>query len=451
VIEGSLKLLTPSRLRAYPAICVLVMVVAVVLYTIRDPTFLGADFRAFYTAGTFLRTGRSDLLYDIDAATHFQAESLGAAGVSAWLSPPYLAWLFVPLSRMPFLGALAFHTLLGLAAAFAAVALLEREVGPFRRSEALLVVAGYYPTLQWLADGQMTAFWMLAIAAFFALIRRGRDGAAGAALGFLALKPQLAVGFVAALVGARRFRALFAAAATASAWLAIGFLTLPNAMRDYVAKASEIGAFLRSEGYPLAGLHGIFQLGPLLLDGFSPAAATATGAVLTAAALAALVAMWARAPWNPGDTSWDRRMAATIALATLASPHLFGYDLMLLLVALIIVWRLYPDGTRRPAQSGRSPERRPAQSGRSLERRPAQSGRSLDRRPLDGGPILAVTALLWALALVGPALTVGQQTLSRWVFGRAVALQVEIPVMLAWVWFVLRPALATDQRSARAW
>jgi hypothetical protein len=91
-----------------------------------------------------------------------------------------------------------------------------------------------------------------------------------------------------------------------------------------------------------------------------------------------------------------------------------------LLVPLVIVWRLYPRGT--------------------------------EGRPLDGGPLLATTALLWALALVGPALTVGQQLLSEWAFHRPMAIQVEVPVTLGWVWLVLRPALLSDQRTAaRAW
>jgi len=69
---------------------------------------------------------------------------------------------------------------------------------------------------------------------------------------------------------------------------------------------------------------------------------------------------------------------------------------VLLLVPLVIVWRLYPRGT--------------------------------EGRPLDGGPLLATTALLWALALVGPALTVGQQSLSEWAFHRPMSIQVEVPV-----------------------
>jgi len=199
----------------------------------------------------------------------------------------------------------------------------------------------------------------------------------------------------------------------------MGYLTLPAAMRGYFAKTHELGAFLRSEGYPLAGLHSLFQVGPLLLDAWSTRAATTIGAILTALGLAALVGIWAGRRWEPGDASWDRRMAATLALSTLASPHLFGYDLMLLLVPLFIVWRLHPQG--------------------------------VEGRPLDGGPLLGATALLWGLALVGPALTVAQQAVSRWAFHKSVALQLEVPIVLLWIWLALRPTLPVDRRAmARA-
>jgi Glycosyltransferase family 87 len=391
------------------------MLVAVVVYAFRDPTFLGADFRAFYTAGTFLRTGRSAQLYDVDAVGRFQAEVLGTRGLSAWLSPPYWAWAYMPLSRLPFVPALVVHSAIALALGALALTMLERELGVLRRSEMAWVAACYYPTLQGFIDGQNTALWALMLTGVFVLLRRGRDGAAGVALGCFALKPQLAIGLVAALLGARRLRSLAVAALTAAAWVAVGYLTLPAAMREYFPKTLEFGAFLRSEGYPVAGLHSLFQLGPLLLDAFSPRAATAIGAILTALALAVLVAIWAICRWEPGEASWDRRMAATLALSTIASPHLFGYDLMLLLVPLFIVWRLHPQGT--------------------------------NGRPLDGGPILGATALGWGLALVGPALTVAQQAVSRWAFQKSIALQLDVPIALLWIWLVYRSTLHDPGKS----
>ncbi|HEX9294448.1 MAG TPA: hypothetical protein VF881_01395 [Polyangiaceae bacterium] len=144
----------------------------------------------------------------------------------------------------------------------------------------------------------------------------------------------------------------------------------------------------------------------LLLDAFAPRAATFFGITLTLAALAALVALWIREPRTPGSPDWDRRMAATLALSVITSPHLFGYDLMLLLLPFVVVWHVYRDGK--------------------------------DGRPLDGRPLLAMTALGWALALVGPVLTVAQQAVTRSAFGRPFALQIGVIAVAVWSWLVAR-------------
>src|SRR5262245_57300622 len=96
------EFIVPRRIRTYPAICLAVAVVNVVVHALADPSVLGCDFRAFYTAGTFLRFGRAAWLYDIAAEQRFQAGALGAHGVAMWLNPPYFAWAFVPLSRLGF-------------------------------------------------------------------------------------------------------------------------------------------------------------------------------------------------------------------------------------------------------------------------------------------------------------------------------------------------------------
>ena len=121
------------------------MLVAVVVYAFRDTTFLGSDFRAFYTAGTFVRTARSAQLYDVEAAGRFQSEVLGGRGVAAWLSPPYWAWAYAPLSRLPFVPALLVHSAIALALGAAALTLLRRELGVLRRSEMAWVAGCYYP------------------------------------------------------------------------------------------------------------------------------------------------------------------------------------------------------------------------------------------------------------------------------------------------------------------
>ena len=105
------------------------------------------------------------------------------------------------------------------------------------------------------------------------LLRRGRDGWAGACLSCLAFKPQLAVASALVLLVRGRWRALAAGAAGATAWLAIGYALDPEATRAYLALAPKLGAMLRFSGYDTFGIQSFFGFAALLLDAFSTRAA----------------------------------------------------------------------------------------------------------------------------------------------------------------------------------
>jgi hypothetical protein len=420
VLAFLLRWVTARRVRTYPIIAAAVILATGIAQAVSSPgapwNLWGGDFRAFYAAGAFLRDGRADLLYDPAAQAAFQAQALAGKirdEVSLWLAPPFAAWPFVPLSHLPFAMAFAVQSAIGIAAAGAAFVLLHRELyHPLARKMAWAAI-GYYPTLQWFSQGQLTSWSLLLFTTAFVALRRGNDGIAGALVGCLAYKPQLAMGWLFALAGARRFRALVAALVSGLGWGVVSYVTLPAATREYLERAPGFDALLRADGYPTAGLHGLHQAAALLLDAFARPLGTAVGILLTILACGTLVALWARQPWNPGRPEWDRRMAATLALSVIASPHLFSYDLMLLLLPFFILWHLYPEGTRG--------------------------------KPLDGGPLLALTALGWALSLLGPALTVGQQMLTRWMFGRAFAVQLGVIAIAAWAWLLAR----TPQKNSR--
>jgi hypothetical protein len=271
------------------------------------------------------------------------------------------------------------------------------------------VALQYYPTLEWLLNGQMTGLWLTLYLWVFLLLRRERDVGAGLALGLLVCKPQLALGVAAALLGARRFRALFAALLSGGAFVGLGFATLPDAMLAYVKHGQSLVSLVRDPGYNTAGLHGSFEVATLLLDGASPRLALVAGVCLTLLLLFVIGAAWSRAEWRPGTRAFDLRMAATFALAVIASPHLYNYDLMLLMLPLFV----------------------------SAARLSGARG-----LPLDGGPLLCATALVWALGLVGPALTVAQQALSTRLLGFSAALQLGFLAVVLWAHLDWKASLA---------
>jgi hypothetical protein len=410
-----LRLLTPERIRGYPLVAFAV-IVCIALYDRLSghgwanglSGYFGGDFLSFYTGGALLARGDWAALSNPDAQLAFQEQLLGSKlpGVAVWVSPPYFAWLFVPLSRLPYVWAFVVLELTSLVLLWLSLCALSRTLGGSSSGARMLWIgAQFYPLMEWLLDGQMTGLWLSVLVLVFVLLRDGRDLWAGLLLGCFACKPQLALGLAVALLCARRFRALSAAAAVSLALLALGFLATPEAMRAYFRSGGALLALVRNQGYHTMGLSGSFEFCTLLFDGVSTRLAAILGFLAMLALLGAIAAIWVTARWEPGTRAWDMRMAATLGLGLIASPHLYNYDLALLLLPLFIAT------TSLPLKNG---------------------------VPLEGGPLLVLTAIIWALGLVGPLITALEQHVTRLLFGFPSALQLGVIAIAAWCFLLAR-------------
>lgn len=419
------RLATPTRVRVYPALTLLVLICVDIVDAVwglgpsSTQRLWGGDFLGFYAAGALIRSAPT-ALNDPLAQQLFQQRLLGHQfdQVAVWVSPPYFAWAFAPLSVLPYKLAFACFVALSLSCLAISFKRLQRELGSSASVGGWMWLGiQYYPMLQWLLNGQITALWLSVFIQSFVALRRGRDVEAGLWFGLLACKPTLGLGFGVVLLVARRWRALAAASFVGAALLGFAWLTMPAVLHGYFHGSAALLALVRGKGYPTAGLHGSFEFGTLLFDDLSHRLASLAGVAVALAMLAFIAHSWWRKPWQPGARAWDLRLAASLAIGVVASPHLFVYDLMLLLLPLFILLRYFP--TR-------------------------------DGVPLGGGTLLGLAALTWALGLVGPALTVGQQELTQLLFGVSVALQLGV---LAVCWLsaeIAREAeWPSDESSAR--
>lgn len=419
---ASQRFLTPERVRRYPAVTAVVLLLVGVAIVARDGphSVLGGDFRAFYTAGAFMLRGTPELLYDEAAQGRFQHETLGMAPetLSVWMNPPWAAWLFAPLALLPFWAAFAVLTLSSISLFSRALSLIRGELAIETPPGRLLVtLLQYSPAIACLCIGQMTAVWLLFTAAIVLALRRGHDGAAGVVLALFVMKPQLALGLGAVLLGARRFRPLLTAAALGAAVVLVFELVTPGALARYVDASKSFSAVLRSPDYPRAGLHGGAQVAWLLFDGFAPRAATVVGWAISFALVATIVGLWWRRAWAPGTPAFDLRLAASLALGLIASPHLYLYDLTLLALPLL------------------------------LAHAALRETREDSRLPLDGAPVFRAAALVWCLGLAGPALTVVEQQASQQLLGFPIALQLGV---VAVAYLALCLVRASDRALLRA-
>jgi hypothetical protein len=100
-----------------------------------DRRMLGHDFTAFYAAGHFAGLGQFDKLYDIEAIKQFEQQTGREAKLSLrdaygpYWNPPFYAWVFVPLAKLPYGTAAFVWTMANVACLVTALVLLCRMLG----------------------------------------------------------------------------------------------------------------------------------------------------------------------------------------------------------------------------------------------------------------------------------------------------------------------------------
>lgn len=421
--------LTRKRARIYPtAITVLTALAWIISWLVRPEItgtsrylIIGGDFLSVYAAGRYLLKGQLNELYNFPAQMAFLQRILAPAVVNAlplFILPPYYAVVSAPFAVGPYPLALGLWLIAGILALAAAVFLFRRAVLPRQEHSTgrlFLQCLVFPPTLECFLFGQNSAFSLLLYTLIFVLLRGQADFAAGLALGGLLYKPQLGIGFGLVLLVQRRWKALAGALVSAAAWLLIGFVLSPQAMLQYAGLSTRLVAGQQSGMW---GEHNFVFLALLLLNGIWPNAAGIVAILSLGAGLVIVGRWWWRQPWQPGTRAWDFRMAASIAMGLLISPHLYWYDLMLLLLPLGIVWHCYV----------------------------TVGGDRL----LDGGLVLAWTGLLYVASWLSSYVTLAQLKLTAALGLPVVALQVSVPIILGWAVVVHRQAQMAEQAPPAA-
>lgn len=325
--------LTPARVRAYAPTLAVVMAlgwVATRTQFHQEGQRLTTDFVAFHTAGRAALERRSEDLYDLGAQERAQQATLGASvGVNAFLNPPLVAALYAPLGALDYGVALGLWWLLSALCLALSLRLLARELD-LKLWWVVVCTLCFWPTLAAFAYGQNTALSLLLLCAFLVKLRRGEDVTAGLLLGLLVYKPQLAVGAGLLLLFARRFRTAGTALGVALAFAVLNLVIYPDASAAFAASIMEGFTAMGSQAFPVWGEMSFMAAGRLLVPG---RAGSVLGVVFSVGAALALARWWRAVEWKPGTAEWDLAIAASWPLAILLAPHLFEYDLTLVLPA----------------------------------------------------------------------------------------------------------------------
>ncbi len=334
---------------------------------------LGHDFLAFYTAGTFVREGRVDDLYDLEKVATFQQAVASNAGLEIavdfstqkfgpWWNPPFYAWVFAPLSLLSFSQAVAVWTILNVLALGGALMMLVRMIAP-RGADVdamgrpidwkttglvpfLLLLS--MPFVQAISHGQNTLISLCILCGVATCWRNKRALLAGAICALLGYKPQLAAVVALVLVCSLGIRALVGMCFVGSMLVLITQVTLPGTLVDYLQKLPGNVHFMQVEHAYLWDRHATLKaFWRLLLQGKAAGEMHWMTTSLFVASFLGVAAMLARAVWShvvahhQVDDAWsritektwrDRIISATICCAPLLMPFYFDYDLLLLAI-----------------------------------------------------------------------------------------------------------------------
>ena len=299
----------------------------------------GHDFLAFYAAGTLARAGRFSALYELSTVRALEQDIAFTAGidpgasVGPWWNPPIYAWVFAPLSGLPFGKALLIWTGINLAAAAVAVCLLGRTMAS--RSDRVLtalLVLGSAPFLQSITHGQNSAISLLLVTIAALAWRAGRTFTASICLGLLMYKPQLAAVLAIVLILHRGWRAGAGLVYVGLVILLLTTATMPGALSDYLYRLPQNLRFIQIDQTYLWERHVTLKaFWRLLLQGRDPGETTAWVHAMTIVTAAPLVLGLTFAALRAKSSG--ALIAATIVTAPLLMPFYFDYDLLLLAVA----------------------------------------------------------------------------------------------------------------------
>ena len=282
------------------------------------------DFLVFHAAVRAWLEGKLALIYDVDAFSSFQGDGLH---FRPFLYPPNWLLLLLPLGA--FAVGRAYLVFMAVTAAIATA--LEG-----RRDWSGWLAVLFSPAAAWVVLGGQNTF--LSLGLFYGglhLLERS-PLAAGILLGLLAYKPQIWVLVPLALVAARQWKALAATLGTVAV-LSLASLGLFGMAfwQAFFAAAREAGSAVAAERmYDLMHIQMTTLLAAARMAGLSPGMA---GLLQLAGAALAIASVWfAFRRFGPGAP----RTAVLAAATFLVSPYTLNYDLLLLMPAVVALYRL---------------------------------------------------------------------------------------------------------------
>ena len=297
---------------------------------IGDGGHFGGDFAVFWHAGTAALQGHAAALYDTATLVP------DASGfVAPFIYPPHMLLLLWPLGGMGYNLAVALWTLVPLPLYFAVLyGLLKRSVlaDETPRVRKVSYLTAFAMTLPLLLANALSGQSGAVVGALFMAVLLFKDRnpwLAGIALGMMSVKPQLGLLLFVALLAARQWRVLAAAAVTFGMLAGITTVWFGFSIwADYLHMTGAFAGFMT---------HGFTQFAQLAVGPYISLRGVGVPSVVAMVAQAlvsvAVLGVTLRAFGRVGNR--DAKLGLVACGSLLVGPYSLCYDLPLLAVAMI--------------------------------------------------------------------------------------------------------------------
>ena len=337
------QFLTPRRM-SYAWIAGVVLWIAWLLSLILGPGnfdlaghAIGTDYIQFYTAGTTLRAGQSASLYDFAFQSQMEQEIAGPGLTSfhAFITPPFLAWLFVPFSYLPYVWSFIIWSLFSLLCLWLSIKL----IGASKPNKSFLWALTWFPVFAAISFGQNSLLSLLIFSLTYWLWKKDNHLGAGLVSSLLLFKPQLALGLglLWLLEWRKSWKSLLGLIGGGAVLAGLCFWLLPDASRAYVQLSRDfLPTMIYLQQFPLIHMHSLRGFFALLLAGNR----WLTEGLSMILSIAGVVAFYFL--WRKHRDRADLLFAAVICLTLWITPHAMIYDWSILIIPAVLLIRALP-------------------------------------------------------------------------------------------------------------
>jgi alpha-1,2-mannosyltransferase len=298
---------------------------------------IGTDYLQFYSASLTVRQGHSADLYNFKYQSQLEQTIAGQGLQSfhAFITPPFLAWLYIPFTFLPYVWSFLAWSLLGLIFLWLSIRLLaaERRLNTFRWSLT------WFPIFAAISFGQNSLLILLLFSITYWFWRQEKPFLAGLMSSLLLFKPQMLLGIVILwlLDWRKSWKSLLGMCLGGTILAGLCFIFSPEASKAYIDLAHDfLPGMIYQEQFPLWNMDSLRGFWALLLPGHEW---LTEGLSLLLSGFGIIGFFFL---WRKNRAQNDLLFAGAVCLTIWITPHAMIYDWSILLIPAIIFWQAVP-------------------------------------------------------------------------------------------------------------